>query len=100
MLLSPFHVPMLTRRCGTEYVCPKCGYFNPSARMLREIKEGKAPRSPETRVGGAAPPGANERGGFVPAAGAPTRAKSGSTPAPASSAAPDQDEVTSMDVDS
>lgn len=30
-------------------MCPKCGYFNPSARTLREIREGKKSHSPDGR---------------------------------------------------
>ncbi|CDO71067.1 hypothetical protein BN946_scf184844.g71 [Trametes cinnabarina] len=32
-----------------QYVCPKCGYFNPSARSLRELKQGKKSQSPDGR---------------------------------------------------
>ena len=39
----------MTYAALAEYVCPKCGYFNPSARALREIKEGKKSRSPDGR---------------------------------------------------
>ncbi|KAH9848709.1 hypothetical protein C2E23DRAFT_842239 [Lenzites betulinus] len=38
-----------------EYVCPKCGYFNPSARRLREMRDGKKSRSPDTRTPLSAP---------------------------------------------
>ena len=82
---------------GTEYVCPKCGYFNPSARALRDIKEGKAPRSPEVRspTQGVAM-SASMNGNFAPPVGAPAQVKRASPPAQAT----DHDEGTSMDVDS
>lgn len=30
-------------------MCPKCGYFNPSARALREMRQGKKSVSPQGR---------------------------------------------------
>ena len=75
---------------STEYVCPKCGYFNPSARTLREIKQGKKSRSPDGRA--PLPTAAAGEGNFAPPIGAPTSAT-------APNRAPSED-GTSMDVDS
>ncbi len=72
---------------STEYVCPKCGYFNPSARTLREIKEGKKSRSPDGR----APQ--SVKGNFAPAVSAPVSV--GNTASP-----PRSDDLSTMDVDS
>lgn len=33
-------------RFTSEYVCPKCGHFNPSPRMKREHADGGLPRTP------------------------------------------------------
>ncbi|KAI0760608.1 hypothetical protein C8Q74DRAFT_1319576 [Fomes fomentarius] len=69
-----------------QYVCPKCGYFNPSARALREIKKS---RSPDGRV--PQPPSqAAGHGNFAPPVGVPSGTEAGP--------APDTD-GTSMDVD-
>ena len=88
------HKRELTRFARAEYVCPKCGYFNPSARTLREIKEGKMPRSPETR---SPPQGPSAANGIAAApAGVSSQVKRDGSPAQAT----DQDEATSMDVDS
>ncbi|KAI1785971.1 hypothetical protein LXA43DRAFT_1035639 [Ganoderma leucocontextum] len=71
----------------TQYMCPKCGYFNPSARTLREIKEGKKSRSPDGRspVSPSAP-------------AAPSYVASPTATSPSARAPTDTD--TSMDVDS
>ncbi|PIL23181.1 hypothetical protein GSI_14490 [Ganoderma sinense ZZ0214-1] len=79
----------------TQYVCPKCGYFNPSARTLREIKEGKKSRSPDGREpvspsASAAPSPMVSPTPSVVSPGARGRAQ----------APTDMDEGTSMDVDS
>jgi len=34
----------------TQYVCPKCGYFNPSARTIRELRQKRGSASPSSRV--------------------------------------------------
>ncbi|OBZ67734.1 Protein lunapark [Grifola frondosa] len=40
----------------TQYVCPKCGHFNPSARAVREARIGEKSRSPDAaRVRRASP---------------------------------------------
>ncbi|EJF56794.1 hypothetical protein DICSQDRAFT_93122 [Dichomitus squalens LYAD-421 SS1] len=76
-----------------QYVCPKCGYFNPSARTIREIKEGKKSRSPDGRSPfvQSAPASKNH---FAPPIGTPIAAEDGRH-APTTT-----DEPTSMDVDS
>lgn len=82
--LSPLMQMVVDR--AAEYVCPKCGYFNPSARALRDIKKS---RSPDGRV--PQPPSqAAGHGNFAPSVGVP----SGTAAGPA----PDTD-GTSMDID-
>ncbi|KAI0821859.1 hypothetical protein BC628DRAFT_1392556 [Trametes gibbosa] len=67
-----------------QYVCPKCGYFNPSARRLREMRDGKKSRSPEARSPLSAPPPTSQQqspvgpqvanGHFAPPLSAPVEA--------------------------
>ncbi|OSD05092.1 hypothetical protein PYCCODRAFT_1406480 [Trametes coccinea BRFM310] len=89
-----------------QYVCPKCGYFNPSARALRQLKQGKKSQSPDTR-----PPTAEEqvqrqeqssatpKGQFAPPIGAPVTAEEASDSPPAEDG-PSESTSMSMDIDS
>ncbi|RDX51720.1 hypothetical protein OH76DRAFT_1401138 [Lentinus brumalis] len=77
-----------------QYVCPKCGYFNPSARALREIREGKKSRSPDGRAPQPAfAPQSVGKGNFAPPVGAPVSVGANASPARS-------DDISSMDVDS
>ncbi|KAI0754186.1 hypothetical protein C8Q80DRAFT_1216347 [Daedaleopsis nitida] len=75
-----------------QYLCPKCGYFNPSVRTLREIKAGKKSRSPDGR---ATHPQSAAAGNFAPPITVPTTADSAPSPNRDRSG-----DGTSMDVDS
>ncbi|EIW54803.1 uncharacterized protein TRAVEDRAFT_60246 [Trametes versicolor FP-101664 SS1] len=79
-----------------QYVCPKCGYFNPSARKMRELREGKKSQSPEGRspVTPVAPQVPN--GQFAPPLGAPVAAEAG----PHVAQRAHEDASMSMEVDS
>ncbi|KAI0765878.1 hypothetical protein BD413DRAFT_159669 [Trametes elegans] len=88
-----------------QYVCPKCGYFNPSARALRELREGKKSRSPDTRspIAGQSPISPQDTAGhFAPPIGAPVAADSGAPASerPAGEEKPSEDASMSMEVDS
>ncbi|KAI0667257.1 hypothetical protein C8Q78DRAFT_982463 [Trametes maxima] len=76
-----------------QYVCPKCGYFNPSVRALRELKDGRKP-SPIT-------PHAPKGRRLSPPQGAPTGAESSdSAPARHEPDEPEEGSSMSMEVDS
>lgn len=47
---------LCVRNTCTEYVCPKCGHFNPSARSVRDARKS---RTPERTPARASPPGEN-----------------------------------------
>ncbi|KAI0365814.1 hypothetical protein BV20DRAFT_972730 [Pilatotrama ljubarskyi] len=74
----------------TQYVCPKCGYFNPSPRAMRQLREGKKSQSPEGRSpsAGQGPHSQHQspitpqapKGQFAPPISAPTGAEGGAAP--------------------
>ncbi|KAI9062108.1 hypothetical protein FKP32DRAFT_1574704 [Trametes sanguinea] len=88
-----------------QYVCPKCGYFNPSARALRQLKQGKKSQSPDTRPPtgeqqvqrqeSSATPQAS-KGQFAPPISAPVTAEE----APHAEEGPSESTSMSMDIDS
>ena len=61
-VLSSLHLPGESLNPFTEYVCPKCGHFNPSARSVREARSKSG--SPDAHARSpVSPPAA----GFAPA---------------------------------
>ncbi|KAH9888032.1 hypothetical protein C8Q73DRAFT_748380 [Cubamyces lactineus] len=88
-----------------QYVCPKCGYLNPSARALRQLREGKkkSPSPDSQSPAGQSPntaPGA--KGQFAPPLGAPVKADGGAASAerPQADSEPAEGASMSMEVDS
>ncbi|KAI0628609.1 hypothetical protein C8Q77DRAFT_1147010 [Trametes polyzona] len=93
-----------------QYVCPKCGYFNPSARALRELREGKKSRLPDARSPLSAHPPHSQQpspvapqapnGRFAPPLGAPVGAEREAQAAQRVQDEPSEGASMSMEVDS